>query len=212
MEKVACDPVETLEDAMKDIPFSLLPTTGLRRNSDGDLTDDAVQIILDGLKSRGHDYTSEEPRKKILADLALMYCKTQHQYEFLMNEYSRRLEENMMISNDLEAGIQKRNDLLGDILRISRRLETISGSPTQETFIEGWQTGGGTVDTVSQQQRLQRDRENLRTRSLDTRKHMVAHTREKNKYASNYLGLYGFLNIAALGLLLYVSGLTPRSN
>jgi hypothetical protein len=36
---------------------------------------------------------------------------------------------------------------------------------------------------------------------------MVEVTQEKNRYASNYLGLYGFLNLVAVGLLIYISGI-----
>jgi hypothetical protein len=39
----------------------------------------------------------------------------------------------------------------------------------------------------------------------DLKKHMVEITEQKNKIASNYLGLYGFLNLVAIGLLIYVS-------
>jgi hypothetical protein len=34
---------------------------------------------------------------------------------------------------------------------------------------------------------------------------MVEVTEEKNKIAYNYLGLYGFLNIIAIGLLIYIA-------
>jgi hypothetical protein len=36
---------------------------------------------------------------------------------------------------------------------------------------------------------------------------MVEVTKEKNKQASNYLGLYGFMNLVAVGLLLYIGGM-----
>jgi hypothetical protein len=36
---------------------------------------------------------------------------------------------------------------------------------------------------------------------------MVDITMEKNKVAANYLGIYGFLNMIAIGLIIYVAGI-----
>lgn len=198
--ETSCEPIETLEDAMRDVPFSLLPTTGLRRNAEGDLTDDAVQIVMDGLKSRGYDYLTEEPRKNLLNDFSKMECITGKQYDFLLDEYSKRLEQNGVIEAPLEGALQRRDYLMRDIQLVSRRLNSIQGSPTQEAFIEGWQNSPSSMDHAPE----------MRAR-VQTRKRMVDVTREKNVHASNYLGLYGFLNIAALGLLIYAVGLTPRT-
>ncbi len=210
--EVTCEPVQTVEDAMKEVPFSLFPTTGLRRDSDGNLTDDALQIVLDGLKSRGYDYMSEEPRKQILNDLAKMKCITQKQYDVLMNEYSARLEKNIGVASELDSAIEMRNTLLADLMRVSRQLNSMKGTPTQEAFIEGWQVGGGggggsESSDAAAAAALKEDRMRLQ-QHLVTRKRMVDVSSEKNRYVSNYLGLYGFLNLAAIGLLLYASGLT----
>ena len=76
-------------------------------------------------------------------------------------------------------------------------------------FIEGWQNASSSkgVNNATTTQ-LAKDREMLK--STDLRKHMVNITSEKNNVASNYLAIYGFLNLVAVGLILYVAG--ARSN
>ena len=41
--------------------------------------------------------------------------------------------------------------------------------------------------------------------SDEVQKYMVDVSKEKNRLASNYLGIYGFLNLFAVGLLIYVA-------
>jgi hypothetical protein len=53
---------------------------------------------------------------------------------------------------------------------------------------------------------LQKDRQMLDSRSYEElRKHMVDITVEKNNVASNNLGFYGFLNLIAVGMIIYVA-------
>jgi hypothetical protein len=81
-------------------------------------------------------------------------------------------------------------------------LKTYDGSVP---FIEGWQNvGTPTTTTTAMTTQLADEREMLK--SAELRKHMVQITGEKNMVASNYLAIYGFLNLVAMGLILYVAG------
>jgi hypothetical protein len=48
-----CDPVLTQEDAERRVISALIPTPGLRRDNLGNLTDDSIQTVMEGLKSLG---------------------------------------------------------------------------------------------------------------------------------------------------------------
>ena len=52
-----CPDITTLEEAEAKLPSSVLPISGLRRKDDGTLTDDSQNTIIDGLKSRGYDFS-----------------------------------------------------------------------------------------------------------------------------------------------------------
>jgi len=98
-----------------------------------------------------------------------------------------------------------------DIIAISRHIESLKSYDGKTPFIEGWQNtpSSPSANNSSLDISLARDRELLKSRSYEgLRKHMVDISAEKNKVASNYLGLYGFLNLVAVGLIIYVAGFT----
>ncbi len=205
-----CITVSTLEEAEAELPSSVLPVRGLRRNLEGDLTDDALKTILDGLKSRGIDPTDASTKKEILDDLTSLLCSVNNQYQFLMKELFRRAQKGGAISKEFVENVKAKNFMIQDILNVSRHLQGLSSFDASTVFIEGWQTSGtsgsgvGTTGTAAQ---LKRDRELLESQSyVELRKQMVEHTQEKNRMVSSQLGIYGFLNLVALGMLIYVAG------
>lgn len=205
-----CRAVTTLEQAEAKLPSSVLPISGLRRGEDGTLTDDAKLMIMDGLKSRGTDPTDAETKRQIQAELTTLLCSTNQQYQFLLKELYRRVGANEVIKDTFIDKIRERNIFMTDILVISRHIEGLKTYDGKIPFIEGWQNTSSTPsipDTSSLTQSLAHDRAALDSRSYqDLRKHMVVISTEKNRVASNYLGLYGFLNLVAVGLIIYVAG------
>lgn len=95
-----------------------------------------------------------------------------------------------------------------DVINTSGYLQGVLTLNPGRTFIEGWQntdstTSGGDDDTITQ---LQGDMTALNSKNyFELRKHMVEVTEEKNKMASTYLGVYGFMNLMAVGLLIYIA-------
>lgn len=210
-----CPPVTTLEQAEAELPSSILPVQGLRRGADGRLTEDALRTIVDGLKSRGLDVTDGATKAKILGDLVKLLCSVNAQYQFLMKELVDRVQRGVPITEKFLSTILKKNEFLSDILVLSRHLHTVSVFDGSSEFIEGWQNTptaaveGGPPPKAMEGffTSLQAEKEMLETRSMEQlRKHMVEVTGQKNKQASNYLGLYGFLNLVAVGMLIYVTG------
>jgi hypothetical protein len=207
-----CPAVTTLEQAEAKLPSSVLPISGLRRGEDGTLTDDAKLTVMDGLKSRGTDPTDPETKQRIQKELASLLCSTNQQYQYLLNELYRRVSAHEPIKDQFIDTIREKNLFMTDILVISRHIESLQTYDGNVPFIEGWQNtvppSSPPATTTSLTQNLARDRAALNSRSYeDLRRHMVVITQEKNKVASNYLGLYGFLNLVAVGLIVYVAGI-----
>jgi hypothetical protein len=205
-----CITVSTLEEAEAELPSSVLPVRGLRRNLDGDLTDDALKTILDGLKSRGIDPTDASSQKQIVEDLTSLLCSVNNQYQFLMKELFRRAQKGEPISKEYIESVKAKNFMIQDILNVSRHIQGLSSFDASMVFIEGWQTAGTATTSTgagASAAQLKKDRELLESKSyLELRKQMVEHTQEKNRMVGKQLGIYGFLNLVALGMLIYVAG------
>jgi hypothetical protein len=189
-----CPDITTLEQAEAKLPSSVLPISGLRRNDDDTLTEDARNTIIDGLKSRGIDLNDMESRKKIIADLVSLFCSLNKQHEFLLKQEIN--EERVKI-------LTEKNLMIADILTISRHIMKL---PIGEGF-------RGTItdfNITPMLEKLRKQREGFKEGfkegfSDEVQKYMVDVSREKNRLASNYLGIYGFLNLFAVGLLIYVA-------
>jgi len=210
-----CIQVTGLEDAMKKLPSSVVPIEGLRRDNDGNLTQDALRTIVDGLKSRGIDPTDPTVHDKLQGDLASFLCSLNNQYSVLLKEFARKLNTKEPPSKEFIEIIKDKNITMQDVINVSRHLDGIQSSTT---FIEGWQNTDSTTEKRAGKeaftQRLKEDFQALDGSSTDRlkiQKRMVEVTEEKNKIAYNYLGLYGFLNLMAIGLLIFIAaGPTKR--
>lgn len=210
----------SLAEAERDIPMSVLPVQGLRRTGEGQLTGDAIQIVLDGLKSRGIDITDKRTKDGLLKELVSLLCNVNAQYQFLLKEITRKLTAGEPIPKSLLATALQKNLFVSDILTVSRHLYAVKPFDGSSEFIEGWQAsarGPTGLETYfpgieSFQSALENQQAALQSGSTEElRRHMVTVTQEKNRHASNYLGLYGFLNIVAVGLLIYIAGMKSQA-
>jgi len=205
-----CPDITTLEQAEAKLPSSVLPISGLRRGSDGVLTDDAKETVLDGLKSRSIDITDPSTKQKVIADLLKLLCSASKQYQFLLKELYRRVSASEQISDEFTDTIRDKNLFMLDILTISRHIQDAKTYDGGTPFIEGWQNNQQpfvyTPNMNTLTQTLQKDRAMLDSHSYEElRKHMVEITVEKNNVATNNLGFYGFLNLIAIGMIIYVT-------
>ena len=205
---MSCIQVNTLDEAMKQIPSSVLPISGLRRDSEGNLTKDALTMIVDGLKSRGIDPTDVTENQKLRAELSVLLCSLNNQYQVLIAELLRKTSNNEVVTKDFLNTVKDKNRTMQDVINTSGYLQGIKSFGRDTDFIEGWQNTQSVpnVKAIATIEGLQGDMDSLNSKNyVDLKKHMVEITQEKNKVASNYLGLYGFLNLVAIGLLIYVS-------
>jgi hypothetical protein len=204
-----CPDITTLEQAEAKLPSSVLPIGGLRRGSDGVLTQDAQDTIMDGLKSRSVDITDTATKTRVVSELNILLCSVNKQYQFLLKELYRRASASQEISDEFVALVREKNLFMLDILTISRHIQTTKAYDGTVPFIEGWQNSLAAPpppNPTAIAQKLAKDREMLERHSQEElRKHMVDITMEKNRVVSNNLGLYGFLNLVAVGLIIYVT-------
>jgi hypothetical protein len=191
-----CPDITTLEEAEAKLPSSVVPISGLRRKEDGILTDDAINTVMDGLKSRGFNLNDNETRKKVIADLGTLLCTIEKQYAFLIKAG---------VHVDISDKLIEKNLMMVDSLTISRH---IMKHPTKE----GMQ-GAVDLNIGPAIEKLRNERNGFKKLSTsvsegfsdEVQKYMVDVSKEKNRLASNYLGIYGFLNLFAVGLLIYVA-------
>jgi len=207
---MSCQEVTTISDAIAKIPSSVLPINGLRRDLDGTLTKDAMSMIIDGIKSRGINLTDRATNEGLRKDLAVFLCSLNNQYKFLIKDLIERVQGNDRIEIEFIDTIKDKNITMQDVINTSGNLAGVNTRMSDSDFIEGWQNTGTSTNSLNQTiEGLQSDMEILDSKSyLKLKKHIIEVTEEKNKVASNYLGLYGFLNLVAVGLLIYVAALS----
>jgi hypothetical protein len=207
-----CIEVTSVSEAMKKLPSSVVPINGLRRDNEGNLTSDALRTIVDGLKSRGIDPTDTVIHDKLQQDLGSFLCSLNNQYSVLLKELFRLATSKQPISDEFIEIIKDKNITMQDVINVSRHLNGIRVSDGTGAFIEGWQntesTGNTKTDTEGMITQLKEEFTTLLSgdhSKLETQKQMVIMSEQKNKYAHNYLGLYGFLNLIAIGLMIYIA-------
>lgn len=213
-----CIQITSLEEAMKKLPSSVVPIEGLRRDNDGNLTADALRTITDGLKSRGIDPTDPTVQEKLQQDLTSFLCSLNNQYNVLMKELLRKASTKEKPSKEFIEIIKDKNITMQDVINVSRHLGGVQSSTQWMTFIEGWQNTESVINKKGDKDALLNLlKEEFQTLSgssaeyMNIQKRMVEVTEEKNRIAYNYLGLYGFLNIIAIGLLIFIAaGPTKR--
>ena len=207
-----CIQITSLEEAMKKLPSSVVPIEGLRRDNDGNLTADALRTITDGLKSRGIDPTDPTVQEKLQKDLTSFLCSLNNQYNVLMKELLRKVSTKEKPSKEFIEIIKDKNITMQDVINVSRHLGGVQSSTQWMTFMEGWQNTDSVINKKGDKDALlSLLKEEFQTLSgssadyMNVQKRMVEVTEEKNKIAYNYLGLYGFLNIIAIGLLIFIA-------
>jgi hypothetical protein len=201
-----CPDITTLEEAEAKLPSSVLPISGLRRKDDGTLTDDSQNTIIDGLKSRGYDLKDMETVKKITNELIILLCKTFKQYQYLMNQKLTDERVKLLIDKNL---------MMIDMLTITRHIakhhvgDKIPDLDSEvNTFMDPMfktlHDHRGKFEIIHRSKSTVPS-DKVEGFSDEVQRYMVDVSKEKNRVASNYLGIYGFLNLFAVGLLIYVA-------
>jgi len=199
-----CDAIKSMNDANRPVISPLLPVKGLRHNDNGDLTDDAIAIIKDGIKSLGIDIASDSARGAILIEVRKVLCMINAQYEFMLSAYSEALGSGKTPDDDMINKIKEKNQAMKDVISLSRHILNMPAK-NGDKMVEGFL---GTDDILDTNMRKELDGLSEDLKTFKIRNYQVS--QEKNKSMNAYLNIYGFLNVMAIGLLFYIiSAKTP---
>ena len=211
----SCDPITTMEGANRPIVTPLIPVKGLRRDEKGNLTEDSVKTIMEGVKSMGIDANSTQATEAILQEAKSVLCQQNAQFSFLLKAMFSAISRSEEVDKTLVDKLQKKNQEMLDVLSVSRYVLNKPVETNKDGMKEGflgkqydpfmnYREAFQTVTTTVQD----RDAKLKEGRLLELQTRKVEATEDKNRYASRLLSMYGFLNIVAIGLLMYVVSAT----
>jgi hypothetical protein len=210
-----------MKDAQKPVITPLLPVKGLRHNENGDLTQDALKTIMDGLSSLGINVDTEDAQNAILMETNQALCNLNAQYQFLLSTLFMSIRKDETLSGKIIDLIRDKNTAMRDILSVSRQiLEKAPADKNGKKFIEGWidiKTNNlekKTEGFLNLQNKLVDDASALDEKRYEHFANAVSKqideertfeiSEERMKSVSANLALYSFLNVIAVGLLFYI--------
>lgn len=190
------------------------------RDGNGMLKDTAIKALIGSLKGSGIIPTAtpkgnpEEFMRKqqeLLKNIEAEHCFYEARYKYSLEQLFKNINMGYMNNTgDVQGAIQtslastqalnqKLNDLTQIINGITEDMMSSTNSLQAETKA---------LDAKMKEQKKKLDAQNKIISSnqavTELNKQMVKFTEQKAKYSNNLLGLYSFLNIVALGLLIYV--------
>ncbi len=189
------------------------------RDGNGLLNSTSLQATISSLKGSGiipsPKKTSPEmfvmKQQELIKDIQTEYCFYESRYKYsldqLFNSISIGYSNN---TGDVQTSIQKYlvstqtlNQKLNDLVQIINAIteDMLSTTTGLEAEIKAFDK-----QMREEKEKLQKQNKIISSNqaTLEINKQMVKFTEQKAKYSNNLLGLYSFLNIVALGLLVYV--------
>jgi hypothetical protein len=195
------------------------PTPSSERDGNGMLTDTAVKAIVASLKGSGIIPAATEKNADVyvskqaalLKSVQSEYCFYDSRYKYSLQKlfdairqgYSTNTAENQALIQKYLASTQALNQRLNDLTQIVNAVteDMLASSTNLAGEIRAFNN-----QISAQQKKLQEQNKIISSGEAATKlnKQMVRFTEEKARYSDNLLKLYSFLNIVALGLLVYV--------
>jgi hypothetical protein len=188
------------------ITQSILPTTQQQRNDNGLLTKDATSRIVEDLFRSGKITKTNIPSASIKAEYCFYDTRYKYALKNIVEKISRGINKNNTVEQtavkvDLEI-LQGLNQKLSDITLITA---AIAEKLRKES------SGGSDIEIVSSELNkkaaiLKKQGEIINSHEGPSNlyKEMMRFSREKVRATDNLLSLYSFLNIFALGMLVYI--------
>lgn len=165
----------------------------------------SAQAILNNLGTK-----ESASMGKIQAEYCFYYVRYRYALETLFDKLVSTSKQSTLAASD-KSDIQSKldrakqfNEKLNDIIQITNYIaqKRASEMRSQNTDINSANANiKNTFDTLQQHAKILNSENSV----SDLRKRMVEFTEEKNRSALNLLSLYGFLNLVAIGLLVYVA-------
>jgi hypothetical protein len=195
------------------------PSGASDRDGNGMLTSKVVTGIIASLKSSGIIPASSASKPDIFAqkqgellkNIQAEYCFYEARYKYSLNKLFDSIRQGYTNNTgDIQAQIQKYlastqalNRQMNDLTQIINAVtdNMLSTATSQEAEIKALNKK---IEEVSKKLQSQNKIISSGQAVTNLNKQMIKYTEEKSKYTNNLLGLYSFLNIVALGLLVYV--------
>lgn len=174
----------------------------LKRDSKGILTEDQFQKLLSAAGAKGKFLPQNEfSFQELIDSVQREYCFTLRRALYFKKKsiesalLKKSSDESEKLANEFQ---QKTIDLLTCLQYFEKiKKERTSLKPTASQTPYSWQ--------VLQRNNVPKQIESM-TDIVDLRKDMVDYSKEQNRSASTLLGVYAFLNLTAVGLLIYILG------
>lgn len=205
-----------------NIKHGLLPSSPYStsdRSGDGLLLESTLTRVVNSLKSQGvvPDGKKDKPddfvikQKAFLASIKEEYCFYDSRYKYALQKLLNSVQQGYQTNvGDVQQSIQtylqytqRLNQKVNDLTQIINAItnDMLNGTSEIDNQIKQFNK-----NIQEKQGELEKQNKILSSQSAATQlnKEMVKFTEKKNKYTNNLLNLYGFMNIIALGLLVYV--------
>ena len=190
------------------------------RDGNGMLSASTLSALMASLKGSGVIPTATakgdpelflRKQEELLKNIESEYCFYEARYKYSLEKLFKNINIGYMNNTgDVQSGIQSNlastqilNQKLNDLTQIINGITDDMLSSTNSLEAET-----KALDKKMKEQKKKLDAQNKIITSnqaaTELNKQMVKFTEQKGKYSDNLLGLYSFLNIVALGLLIYV--------
>jgi hypothetical protein len=196
------------------------PPSSSDREGNAMLKSTTIKTIVSSLKNSGVIPTAttkgnpEEFMRKqqeLLKNIESEYCFYEARYKYALEQLFKNINMGYMNNTgDVQSTIQSKltstqvlNQKLNDLTQIINGIteDMLSSTSSLEAETKA-------LDSKMKEQKQKLDAQNKIINSnqavTELNKQMVKFTEQKAKYSNNLLGLYSFMNIVALGLLIYV--------
>ena len=226
-----CPPQTSITDSELQQTFpGLLPATpngDSDRDSTGLLTPNAVQSIIASLKGSGvipaqnkdlkmqGDASRTSKQAALLSTIKSEYCFYDSRYKYVLEKIFSEVQQGYLTNTPTTSATtsastkkyislaQALNRRLNDLIQLVNAIT--EDMTTTSTSIDTEMTN---TSQSMQDQKKKLDQQNKTISSneatMKIRKEMVNYSEEKARHTDNLLKLYSFLNVVALGLLVYI--------
>ncbi len=182
------------------------------REANGMLKETTIQQIITTLKSKGViSINSDEKQKALLVNLQDEYCFYDSRYKYSLQKlltsiqqvYIENSTQNQQIMYNYLDSTRKLNQRLNDLAQVSNG---ISNDMLKTATSLKSQISSFNKNIKEKQQKLEKQNKTLSSQEAIEKlnREQVKFTEEKARYTNNLLKTYSFLNIVALGLLVYI--------
>lgn len=225
---VTCDDQKTLTDDDLSLNFTTSTTTGILpsvapsasdRDSNGMLSNTAINQLITGLKNtkvipsatQADADTYATKRTQFTNNVKAEYCFYMARYKYSLTKLFTAIRTAYATPTDANKATVTRwldftktfNQRLNDFIQLVTAIsaDMLTSSESLETELNAFNT-----ELLNQRKNLENQNKIIMSNDAVTKiqKQMVRYTEEKGRRTDNLLNLYSFLNIFALGTLIYV--------